>query len=235
MEKDPEGKKIYKLLIKKFLPITIFIAAIIAVFIIYGRDMLNIFSKPENIKSYIESKGRWGVLIYIALQILQIVIAVIPGEPIQIAGGYIYGTFKGFLYAEIGIMAGSAIAFFIARKFGIPIVKLLVGEQKLMHYKEKLESKKGLAITFILCLIPGIPKDVLVYASGLTPISYRLFFFLYFIARLPAIFGASYMGAALGNENYAVFIALAAGAIALIVLGFVFKDKIYTLMKKYEE
>ncbi|MEL7569935.1 MAG: VTT domain-containing protein, partial [Eubacteriaceae bacterium] len=113
----------YKLIIKKFLPITIFIAAIIAVFIIYGRDMLNIFSKPENIKSYIESKGRWGVLIYIALQILQIVIAVIPGEPIQIAGGYIYGTFKGFLYAEIGIMAGSAIAFFIARKFGITIVK----------------------------------------------------------------------------------------------------------------
>lgn len=235
MEKEPSRTKSYKLIIKKFLPLTIFLAAVAAIFIIYGRDMLNIFSKPENIKSYIESKGRWGVFIYIALQILQIIIAVIPGEPIQIAGGYIYGTFKGFLYAEIGIMAGSAIAFFIARKFGIPIIRLFVSENKLMHYKEKLESKKGLAITFILCLIPGIPKDVLVYASGLTPISYRLFFFLYFIARMPAIFGASYMGAALGNENYGVFIALAAGAVVLIILGFVFKDKIYALMKKYEE
>jgi uncharacterized membrane protein YdjX (TVP38/TMEM64 family) len=158
----------YKVIIKKFLPLIIFIAATAVILILFGKDLINIFSKPENIKSYIESKGHWGVLIYIALQILQIVIAVIPGEPIQIAGGYIYGTFKGFLYAEIGIMAGSAIAFFIARKFGIPIVRLFVGEKKLMQYKEKLESKKGLAVTFLLCLIPGIPKDVLVYASGLT-------------------------------------------------------------------
>lgn len=235
MEINPTGKTKYILFIKKFLPLIIFIAATVTVLVLFGKDLLNIFSKPENIKTYIERKGSWGVLIYIALQMLQIIIAVIPGEPIQIAGGYIYGTFLGFLYAEIGIMAGSAIAFFIARKFGIPIIRLFVSEKKLIEYKEKLESKKGLMITFILCLIPGIPKDVLVYASGLTPISYRLFFFLYFTARLPAIFGASYMGAALGKENYGVFIALAAGAVALIVLGVVFKDKIYALMKKYEE
>lgn len=235
MKNNPANKKSFKLIIKKLTPVVIFFAIIAAIFAIYGKDILKIFSDPENIKSYIESKGSRGALIYIALQILQIVIAVIPGEPIQIAGGYIFGTFKGFLYAEIGIMAGSAIAFFIARKFGIPIIRLFVSEKKLMQYKEKLESKKGLAITFLLCLIPGIPKDIIVYASGLTPISYRLFFFIYFTARLPAILAASYMGAALGKENYGVFAVLVAGAVVLLILGYIFKDKIYVLMKKYEE
>ncbi len=70
---------------------------------------------------------------------------------------------------------------------------------------------------------------------GAYPISYRVFFFLYFIARMPAIFGASYMGAQLGNNNIAGFIALVTGAVIMLILGYIFKDKIYNLMRKYEE
>ena len=62
MRKNSEAKLNYKLFIKKFLPLIIFIAATVVVLVLFGKDLLNIFSKPENIKSYIESKGNWGVI-----------------------------------------------------------------------------------------------------------------------------------------------------------------------------
>jgi uncharacterized membrane protein YdjX (TVP38/TMEM64 family) len=219
-------------ILKRSIPVVLIIAAMAVIMAVYGKELLMLLSKPENIKGYIESKGIYGVFIYILFQIVQIVIAVIPGEPIQIAGGYIYGTVLGFIYAEIGIMIGSFIAFFISRKFGIPIIRMLVSEKKLMEYKEKLESKKGIAITFILCLIPGIPKDVIVYASGLTPIRFKLFFIIYFAARMPAMFMASYMGAQLGKNNIAGFVTIGIVAVAMLVLGYLYKDKIYNIIKK---
>ncbi|PKM90782.1 MAG: TVP38/TMEM64 family protein [Firmicutes bacterium HGW-Firmicutes-12] len=203
------------------------VALVFAVLMCMLRDTsMNLIRDPEYIKSYIENKGVYGMLIFIGLQILQIVVAFIPGEPIQLAGGYIYGTFYGFLLSTAGIMIGSVIAFLISRKFGFPIVSLLVKREKLLEYKEKIESQKGMTIIFFLCLIPGVPKDVLVYAVGLTPLKYSSFFLIYFIARIPAMLLASYMGAQLGHYNTMQLTEISAGAVLSIGVLYLYRKQI---------
>ncbi len=93
------------------------LASIIVVVILYGKQMIAVLTKPESVKAYVESKGAYGVGVYVLLHVLQVIIAVIPGEPIQIAGGYLFGTFFGSVLTFLGIMLGSLLAFGIARKF----------------------------------------------------------------------------------------------------------------------
>lgn len=175
--------------------ILLLIIGIVLVVFFANKDISGYFNDSSQIEGTIGDNGIWGMLIYIGLQAIQVIIAVIPGEPIQLAGGYIFGVWGGFILSAIGIMLGSSIGFFIAKRFGYPVVRLFVNdEEKLESYKRIIESRKGSAIIFTLAFIPGIPKDILVYAVGLTPIKYIRFFFIYFVARIPSLFLASYMG-----------------------------------------
>lgn len=232
MKKQLKNGTEIKTLIIKSLPLLLFFAAMAVVVALYGKQMLAVLTRPAAVKAYVESKGAYGVIVYLVIQIIQVIIAVIPGEPIQIAGGYLFGTAGGFALAVAGIMAGSALAFGIARKFGIGIVRLFVNEEQLLRYKQRLESRKGKAVLFLLFLIPGIPKDVLIYAAGLTPIAFRKLFPIYFFARLPAMFGASFMGAQLGQSNYKMFVIVGVIAIALLILGYVFKDSLVARLSR---
>jgi uncharacterized membrane protein YdjX (TVP38/TMEM64 family) len=139
-----------KVLLKRMITIIAIATAAVAIVIAINENLMSIVSSPEEVKSYIENKGIYGVLVFIGLQIMQIIVAFIPGEPLQLAGGYLYGTFNGFLLSTIGIMAGSIIAFIISRKFGYPVVSRLVKKEKLKNYRKKIESKKGLIVGFML-------------------------------------------------------------------------------------
>jgi uncharacterized membrane protein YdjX (TVP38/TMEM64 family) len=219
-------------LMRAVLPLAVILAVFAALVIFYGDKLIEIVASPSVIKAELESFGHMGGVIFVLFQILQIVIAVIPGEPIQLAGGFVFGTLGGFALSTIGIMAGSFIAFAISRKFGVPVVRLFVSEEKLIEYKGIIESKKGLGIMFLLFLVPAIPKDVLIYAAGLTPIKFKVLFIIYFFARIPANLAASYMGAQLGNENYVEFVL--AGIAAAVILGafYMFRDRIMAMFER---
>lgn len=176
-------------------------------------------------------KGR-SVLVYTMFQIIQVVIAVIPGEPVQIAGGYVFGTVLGTIYSTIGMLIGSVIAFYLARLIGMPLVKFIMPEKQRLKFDFLLNSKKGEMVLFILFLIPGIPKDVLLYVSGVSPVNPLNFFIIYIIARLPGNLGSAYIGANLQKENYAVSIIVTAIAAVLFLLGIIFKDKIIATLNK---
>lgn len=210
---------------------TILLISIGLVAMIIGNPVIMKFlSSPDQIKDYIESKGPIGIFIYIALQIVQIVIAIIPGEPIQLAGGYIYGGFYGFILSTVGIMMGSVMAFYLSKKYGFSMVSKLVPKQKLISYKEKLESRKGSMLLFVLCLIPGVPKDVLVYAVGLTPMKFKIFFPIYFFARIPAMLIASYLGAQIGRVNIEQIMLTIAILTVFAVLFYLFRNKLYFIL-----
>lgn len=235
MKKQLKNGVELKTIFIKSLPMVLFLAAIIVVVILYGKQMIAVLTKPESVKAYVESKGAYGVGVYVLLHVLQVIIAVIPGEPIQIAGGYLFGTFFGSVLTFLGIMLGSLLAFGIARKLGVKIVKLFVNEERLLQQKQRLESRKGKAVLFVLFLLPGVPKDVLIYAVGLTPISFGKFFPIYFLARLPAIFGASYMGAQLGQSNYKMFFIVGAIAVVLLIAGYMLKDRLIERFYRFKE
>lgn len=218
-------KKKLKLIINIVL-IAGFLAVLVFAAVRYGPEITRLASKPEQFREVLNSYGWQGVLIFMLIQLLQVVIAAIPGEFVQLAGGYIYGTWLGTLYSLTGIVAGSVIVFYVARLLGFPLVKTFVSQKNLEKFDFMMNSSKSEIAMFILFLIPGIPKDILTYIAGLTPVKPLRFFVIITVGRLPALLASSYIGYNTQKGNYLVVIILSAAALVLFTAGILFKDKI---------
>lgn len=204
----------------------LFVAAIVFATVKYGREITRLVSSPDEFSRTIKSYGYKSVPIFIMFQVLQVVIAAIPGEVVQIAGGYIFGTFQGTLYLMIGAIIGTIAVFYATRLLGYPLVRVFVSEGKLEKFNFMINSNRTEIIMFVLYLIPGIPKDILTYIAGLTPIKPLRFIITATVARFPALFASAYIGANLYEKDYLSVILLSSAAILLFMAGLLFKDRI---------
>lgn len=218
-------KKRLKLIVNMVL-IAAFLALLVFAAVRYGPEITRLASNPEELRGILNSYGWEGVLIFMLIQTLQVVVAAIPGEIVQLAGGYIYGTWLGTLYSLTGIVAGSVIVFFLARLLGFPLVKTFVSDKNLEKFNFMMNSSKSEIAIFILFIIPGVPKDILTYIAGLTPVKPLRFFIIITIGRLPALLASSYIGYSTQQGNYLIVIILSAAALALFVSGILLKDRI---------
>lgn len=171
-----------------------------------------------------------GLSVYLFLQVLQVVVALIPGGVIQILGGVLFGGILGTVYCFLGILLGSIVVFFAVRRFGTPIVEAFIDRKGIKQFSFLSDIKKLELAIFILFLIPGVPKDVLTYIAPLTKIKPMSFFALSMLARLPAIIMSSLFGANLGSGRIVgaiiIFIVVAAAGI----VGILYKDKVVSMI-----
>lgn len=209
-----------------------FVGLIIYLSIVYSPQVAELFARRQELKQHIEARGLAGILIFIFFEVFQVVIAAVPGEIVQITGGYIYGTFWGSIYLIIGVTIGSALNFFLARWLGYEIVKKIVPKKRLAQLYNLVRGPRSDAVMFLLFLIPGLPKDVLTYVAGLTPVPAGRFLLLSVAGRLPALVGSSFIGASFQQENTATAVAVLAAAGVLALLGVVCKDRIIALLRK---
>lgn len=227
MDKSKKHKLVlYIILIAAFLGLLIYLA------VMFGPKLTSLARKPEDLRDLLNSYGWKGILVFMGIQMLQVVVAAIPGEFVQLAGGYIYGTWLGTLYSLIGIVLGSVLVFFIARLLGYPVVRLLVSQKQLEKFNFMINSKKSEAAMFILFLIPGIPKDILTYIAGITPVKPIKFFAIITMGRIPALLASSYIGSSTQKGNYGIVIILSVAAVILFVAGILLKDKIINKVHK---
>ena len=162
------------------------------------------------------------------IQFLQIVVAFIPGEVVQVAAGMIYGPWVGALIIWLGCIISSSFIFVLVHKLGAPFVQAMVPEKYMGKFRDWETSDKFNVIVFILFLIPGLPKDVFTYITPLTHMSMKNFVLISNFARIPGIVLSTYAAAGLvsGNivESVIIFAVTAAVAIvALVVYGRVTK------------
>lgn len=211
--------------------LSLFVALLGYATIKYTPAITTLLSDPEKFRVFLLSFGNISILVFLLFQILQVVIAAIPGELIQIAGGYIYGTVLGTLFSSLGILLGSVIVLYIVRILGFSIIKLFVSEQNLRKFDFLVNNGKSETILFILFLIPGLPKDVLTYLAGLTTIKPHRFFIITTIARFPSILISSYVGANLQEKQYSEAIIASIIAVIIFLIGFLYKDKLVNRIK----
>ena len=195
MEKQKSKKiKIFKLVL-----IAISIALISGI-IVYFWPYIIRFSTNEGqmeLKNIIENTGVWGVLILFALQLLQIFIFFLPGEPIEIMAGMCFGKLWGTVFIIVSSFIVSAIIYLMVRKFGRKFVYEFTDKKKLQKIENSSlmqNSKKLELIVFILFFIPGTPKDLFVYLAGLLPIKPHKFLIISTIARIPSIITSTILG-----------------------------------------
>ncbi|MEG2088368.1 MAG: VTT domain-containing protein, partial [Angelakisella sp.] len=139
---------------------------------------------------------------------LQIVVAVIPGEPIEVVAGAMYGIWGGLAVCLTGVLVGSAGIFWAVRRLGRERLRKTKLYPKLMNYKFLSNEEKLEAIVFLLYLIPGTPKDMLVYVCALTELPMRSFLLISTLARIPSVITSTMAGATFISGNYLLTIAI---------------------------
>jgi uncharacterized membrane protein YdjX (TVP38/TMEM64 family) len=215
--------------------INILVAIIVFVTLIYTSikftpDFVEIVKNSEEFREFLLSYGNLGYFIFIFFQIIHIVIPAIPGEVVQIAGGYVYGVTTGTLLLYLGMIIGSIIAFYTSRIVGYSLVKVFVGKEKIIKFKNITNSKKSNLILFIIFLIPGIPKDIVIYVMGLTPIKSWRLILISTTARMPGVIGSAYIGANIMSKNYKVAITMGIISLILFMMGIVFRKKVFSMV-----
>lgn len=210
----------------------LFIGVIVSLVVIFHTELWGLFKDREAIRLWIEGRGLVGPLAFILLQVIQVVIFVIPGEIVQVAGGYAFGFWLGSLYSLIGITIGSLANFYAGRLLGRPFVESLFAREKIEKVESVTGSGKGAAGFFLLFVIPGIPKDVLCYVAGVSKLGFFAFLGVSMAGRLPGILGSSYMGSAAYSGAFRGAVIVLIVAAALFAVGLFFKEKIQELIAK---
>ncbi len=155
--------------------VLIFLLLLSGIFIIRGY-FAGHFSSVESFQRYIGTFGIFAPVILVLIQAMQVILPVLPGFLGCIVGAGMFGAAGGFWCNYIGISAGSIIAFLLARRFGIGLVKTMLPMEKYQSWVEWVNTRKSYTVVlFLAILLPLAPDDFLCYFSGLTGMSARRF------------------------------------------------------------
>ena len=130
-----------------------------------GVPMVRLASEPEVFRQWIQQRRLGGQLVYVGMVMLQVLAAVIPGEPLEIAGGYAFGAWEGTLLCLIGGTLGSLLVICLVRRFGVPMAELFFSREKLQSVRFLKSSSRRALLFLLIFMIPGTPKDLLCYLS----------------------------------------------------------------------
>ena len=209
--------KLSKIIIN-IIALAIFLIVFVLLTIFFINNYQEYIKDPLKYRDFIQSKGSWGVLIFLLLQVMQVVVSVIPGEFVETAGGLLYGWFGGFLLLEVGLFIGTCIIYLISKKLGKPLVDDMFSKGK-WKYLSKIDDnpKKRDNALFLIFLIPGLPKDILTYYAAFSNIKFGRFLWITMIARVPSVISSTIAGNYIIQGKYwlAVIIYLVTGVIAI--------------------
>ena len=208
----------------KFVGLIAFFVIVAIIVILLWPHLKGIFEPGgvQNLIARIQEAGPVGVLVLLGFQLLQVIVAFIPGEVVQIAAGLLYGPWLGVLILFVGCVISSFIVFQLVHRLGAPFVRDIVPDKLIERFDTFEKTKKFDIIVFILFLIPGLPKDVFTYIVPLTEMPMGKYLIISNVARLPGMLGSTLAADALINGDYMtagiIFAVLAAIAIVVILL-----------------
>ncbi len=182
----------------------------VAVFLIFcaavgwyvGVPMIRLAREPESFRLWVDSHGILGRVVFVAMVVIQVLVAFIPGEPVELLAGYAFGVVEGSILTLLGFLIGSWMIFGLVRRFGVRLVEVFFPRNQIAELGFLKNPKKAKILAFILMTIPGTPKDFLSYFAGLTPLTLNQWLGIVAVARLPSLLTSTITGAAAGEENY---------------------------------
>lgn len=186
---------------------------------IIAFPIIKAYQNPEEFKAYIESFGSWSFVAMFSIQVAQIVVALIPGEPIEFVAGTIYGGWGGLLFCIAGIAVGQTIIFYLVKIFGRDFAEKVAGSKNIKRFKFLQDERKLKSVIFFLFFIPGTPKDLITYIVPLTKIKLLNFLAISLVARIPSIISSTFAGDAFSERKTALLAVVYGIALAFTGIG----------------
>ena len=184
-----------------------------------GRPLVAFASEPERFQQWVDSQGLLAPVLFVGMVILQVVVAVIPGEPLEIAAGYAFGALEGTVLCVLGTLIGGVLVFLLVRRFGAQAVEFFFDLEKFRSLRFFQDRRRLTFWVFLVFFLPGTPKDVLCYFVGLTDMRLRTWILVSAVARIPSIITSTVGGSALGMGEYAFAAIAFLAALAISGLG----------------
>lgn len=179
--------------------------------------------------SFVEGLGFLGWLVTLGLQLLQILLAFIPGEPVELLFGLLWGPVLGTFTCLLGIFIGTLLIFLLVRRFGVAFVRRAIGDRDVSRYGFLADSRRLDLTVFILFFIPGTPKDALTYLVPLTGMNGARYLLISTLARIPSVLTSTVLGDRIAAGDYtaavAVFVLTALISLAGIIFGHIFVSR----------
>ena len=229
----------YVAILKLFILFGIIIGLSITI-TIFAPDFASIFQDTNKAKAFLLQYKAASILVFILLQIVQIVVAILPGQVLQFVAGYVYGFGFGIFWSMVGIMLGTIITFYLAKLLGKDAMHIIFGEERITKFVNILNSKKAYTVIFVIFLIPGIPKDLISYAAGISEIGIKPLLVLSLVGRFPALVATIAMSRLLYNGSYIALGIFIFAIIVLFILGIwkrrhitEYMDKAYTKLSNW--
>ena len=193
---------------------------------------------PALVRDKIGEHYLLGAVFMVLIAAVQVMIALIPGEFVEIAAGYVFGSWIGSLLCLLGIVLGSCATILLVRRFGARLVYAFYPKEKIDSLPIINDPPKRNLLTFLLFVIPGTPKDLFTYAIGLTDMSIPLYIALTTAARFPSVILSTLSGDAVGSRNYKmaiIFVIVTAAVSGIGVLIYKIFSRRHAEKKRLEE
>lgn len=199
----------------------------------YWREPLRmLFRDPSRVREWIAGFGFWAPLVSIALSTAQVLLAPVPGQIIGVANGYLYGVWLGTLYSLLGLLIGTALAMWLARQFGRPLVERLVKREHLERW-DRITMRQGPWFFFLIFLIPGLPDDLVCFLIGLSPLPLPHMVLLALLGRLPGVLVSCWVGAYATGLPLWAWIPLGVGTAGIAWIFWRYRDMTETRLLRF--
>lgn len=213
--------------------IGIFVLLSAAVAWLIGKPLLQFVSEPEKFRQWVDSHGLLGPLAFLGMMVLQVFVAVIPGEPLEIGAGYAFGAVEGTILCILGAAIGSTLVFLFVRRFGVRAVEVFISREKIQSLRFLQNTRRVHLFLLVAFLLPGTPKDVLCYVAGLTTLKLGPFILISSICRLPSIVTSTIGGNALGSGQWGMAAIVFAATLVISAIGLWIYKRILRLREEH--
>jgi uncharacterized membrane protein YdjX (TVP38/TMEM64 family) len=190
------------------------------------------FTDRDRIKAFIASYGSNAPLVFIIIQILQVLLAPFPGEATGFIGGFLFGPAKGFLYSSVGLTIGSLLNFSIGRFLGKHYVRKLIPPRQLERL-DRIVKRQGVIVLFALFVVPGFPKDYLCLFLGLSTMPLTVFMVIATIGRMPGTLMLSLQGSYIFEQRYGLFVLIMGVSLIVVFLAYIYRDPLYRWLERF--
>ena len=213
------GQSIRHRKICALITVVVFVVCSFILFWLIGKPMLAVFAQPETFRAWVDAHGLVGRLAMIGMMALQIIVAIVPGEPLEIGAGYAFGAWEGTLLCLIGSVLGSLLVFCFVRRYGVQVVELFFSPEKIQSIGFLRNTRKLHLLMALLFLIPGTPKDLIGYCAGLTGMKCVTYLLITTPARIPSILSSTLGGNALGTQHYPLALVVLSITLCVSIMG----------------
>lgn len=185
----------------------------------YLPDVYAWLSNPDAVHAYVEQHAVLSRLAIIGVNTLQIVLAILPGEPIELASGYAFGFWEGTAACLVASAVGSSLVYWAVHRWGWKVMGLFFTREQFERFSWLKDTRKLELIMLVIFLIPGTPKDFLTYFAGLTRMRFGAVLAIATVGRIPSIVTSTVAASAFGAGEYGIMVVSMVIAVLLAGLG----------------